>query len=44
VTRYEHQLGELTAQLDRPMRIASENEQTFAALLDILRMQRNRRR
>lgn len=40
----EHRLDELTAQLDKPMRNASENEQTFAALLDELRMQQNRRK
>jgi len=39
----EQHLGELTAQLDKPMRNASDNEQAFAALLDELRMQRNRR-
>ncbi len=40
----EYRLDELTAQLDKPMRNASENEQTFAALLDVLKMQQNRRR
>jgi predicted mannosyl-3-phosphoglycerate phosphatase (HAD superfamily) len=35
-------LGELTGLLDKPMRNASDNEQSFAALLDDLRMQRNR--
>ncbi len=40
----EHHLDALTTQLDKPMRNASENEQTFAALLDELRMQQNRRR
>ncbi len=39
----ENQLGDLTTQLDKPMRNASENEQAFAALLDELQMQRNRR-
>jgi len=40
----EYHLDTLTAQLDKPMRNASENEQTFAALLDELRMQQNRRK
>ncbi|MEO5764725.1 MAG: hypothetical protein ABIR52_05390 [Casimicrobiaceae bacterium] len=39
----EQQLSDLTAQLDKPMRNASENEQAFAALLDELRVQRRRR-
>lgn len=38
----EHRIGEITDQLDKPMRNASENEQAFAALLDELRMLRNR--
>ncbi len=40
----EYHVDSLTAQLDKPMRNASENEQTFAALLDELRMQQNRRK
>ena len=40
----ECHLDALTAQLDKPMRNASENEQTFAAMLDELRMQQNRRK
>ncbi len=40
----EQHLDALTAQLDKPMRNASENEQTFAALLDELKMQQNRRK
>lgn len=39
----EHHLAEITSQLDKPMRNASENEQSFAALLDELRMLRNQR-
>lgn len=38
----ENRIGEITDQLDKPMRNASENEQSFAALLDELRMLRNR--
>lgn len=34
----------LTRRLDKPMRNASENEQTFAAMLDELRMVANRRK
>lgn len=34
----------LTQRLDKPMRNASENEQTFAAMLDELRMVANRRK
>ena len=40
----EHQLGDLTTQLDKPMRNASENEQAFAAMLDELQMLHNRRK
>lgn len=36
--------GTLTQRLDKPMRNASENEQTFAAMLDELRMVANRRK
>ena len=39
----EHRLPEITSQLDKPMRNASENEQAFAALLDELRQVRSRR-
>lgn len=39
----EYRLDGLTAQLDQPMRNASENEQTFAALLDELRLLKRRR-
>lgn len=39
----EYHLDALTAQLDQPMRIASENEQTFAALLDELHQQQKRK-
>lgn len=39
----EERLPGITAQLDKPMRNASENQQAFAALLDDLRMQRNQR-
>lgn len=34
----------LTRRLDKPMRNASENEQMFAAMLEDLRMQANRRK
>ena len=34
----------LTQRLDKPMRNASENEQTFAAMLDELQMVVNRRK
>lgn len=34
----------LTQRLDKPMRNASENEQTFAAMLDELRMVAKRRK
>ncbi len=34
----------LTRNLDKPMRNASDNEQTFAVILDALRVQANRRR
>lgn len=33
-----HRLTALTRRLDKPMRNASENEQTFAAILEELRM------
>ncbi len=36
--------GALTQRLDKPMRNASENEQTFAAMLDELRVIANRRK
>lgn len=36
--------GALTQRLDKPMRNASENEQTFAAMLDELHMVANRRK
>jgi hypothetical protein len=39
----ELKLGEVTAQLDKPMRNASDNEQSFVALLDDMRMQRAQR-
>lgn len=39
----ENHLAQITSQLDKPMRNASENEQAFAALLDELRMLRNQR-
>ena len=39
----ERHVEEITTQLDKPMRNASENEQAFAALLDEMRMLRNRR-
>jgi hypothetical protein len=34
----------LTRSLDKPMRNASDNEQMFAAILDTLKMQANRRK
>lgn len=40
----ELKLAEVTAQLDKPMRNASDNEQSFVALLDEMRMQRAQRR
>lgn len=40
----EHEVEVLTRTLDKPMRNASENEQTFAAILDELRMLANQRR
>lgn len=40
----EGQLSDVTSQLDKPMRNASENEQAFAALLEELRMLANRRK
>lgn len=39
----ELHVEEITTQLDKPMRNASENEQAFVALLDEMRMLRNRR-
>jgi uncharacterized protein YigA (DUF484 family) len=33
----------LTRSLDKPMRNASDNEQTFAAILDVLKLQAKRR-
>lgn len=39
----ELQVEEITTLLDKPMRNASENEQAFVALLDEMRMLRNRR-
>jgi len=38
-----HKVAALTRRLDKPMRNASENEQMFAAILEELRMQANRR-
>lgn len=39
----EHKVASLTGSLDKPMRNASDNERTFAAILEDLRMQANRR-
>lgn len=39
----EHKVIALATSLDKPMRNASDNEQTFAAILDELRMVTNRR-
>lgn len=39
----ENKVSALARSLDKPMRNASENEQTFAAILDELRMVANRR-
>ncbi len=38
----QNEVGSLTRSLDKPMRNASENEQTFAAILDVLQMAANR--
>jgi hypothetical protein len=38
-----HHVASLTESLDRPMRNASDNEQTFAAILEDLRMYATRR-
>jgi len=40
----ENHIEEITTQLDKPMRNASENEQAFAALLEEMRMLRNSRK
>lgn len=40
----EHKVTSLTDSLDKPMRNASDNEQTFAAIPEDLQMQGNRRR
>ena len=40
----ENKLATLTGDLDKPMRNASDNEQTFAAILEDLRMHINRRK
>lgn len=39
----ERHVSSLTERLDKPMRNASENQQSFAAILDELRMTRNQR-
>lgn len=39
----ENNVAALNRSLDKPMRNASENEQTFAAILEDLRMYGNRR-
>jgi hypothetical protein len=39
-----NQVAALTSRLDRPMRNASDNEQTFAAILEEMRMCAIRRR
>ncbi len=39
----ENKVAGLTQSLDKPMRNASDNEQTFAAILDDLKMLANRR-
>ncbi len=39
----ERHIFSLTESLDKPMRNASENQQSFAAILDELRMSRNQR-
>ena len=39
----EQKLASLTASLDKPMRNASDNQQSFAAILDELRMFKNQR-
>jgi hypothetical protein len=38
----EHKVASLATSLDKPMRNASDNEQTFAAILDELRTVANR--
>jgi len=40
----ENKITALTTGLDKPMRNASDNEQMFAAILDDLRVQANRRK
>lgn len=40
----ENKVVALTRSLDKPMRNASDNEQMFAAILDTLKMQANRRK
>lgn len=37
-----NEVASLTRSLDKPMRNASENEQTFAAILDVLQIAENR--
>ncbi|SBT05890.1 hypothetical protein ACCAA_270122 [Candidatus Accumulibacter aalborgensis] len=39
----ENKVTSMTGRLDKPMRNASENEQTFAAILEELRMIANQR-
>lgn len=39
----ENKVASLTRRLDKPMRNASDNEQTFSAILEELKMQANRR-
>jgi len=39
----ENKVASLTRSLDKPMRNASDNEQTFASILDDLRMVANQR-
>lgn len=39
----ENKVASLTRRLDKPMRNASDNEQTFSAILEELKMQTNRR-
>lgn len=40
----ENQVGSLTESLDKPMRNASDNEQSFTSILDDLRQEAARRR
>ena len=39
----ENKVASLTQRLDKPMRNASDNEQTFSAILEELKLQANRR-